>query len=88
MVCDLQVPGFKDFQVSLLEKVWIGDLQVHQQVAARAVDVTTVTLKQQNYSYFQAQISYLHYFYEYVGRRYAKIHFSLARLHLCSIHAL
>ena len=58
LVCDLQVPGFKDFQVSLLEKVWIGDLQVHQQVAARAVDVTTVTLKQENYSYFQAQTSF------------------------------
>ena len=44
------LPGFQGlsspgFQGSLLEQVWICDLEVHQQVAARAIDVATVTLK-------------------------------------------
>ena len=34
------------FFVFLLKQVWISDLEVHQQVAAGAVDVTAVTLKQ------------------------------------------
>ena len=33
------------FQVPLLEQGGVGDLEVHQQVAAGAVDVATVTLQ-------------------------------------------
>ena len=33
------------FQVPLLEQSWVGDLEVHQQVAAGAVDVAAVTLQ-------------------------------------------
>ena len=33
------------FQVQLLEQGGVGDLEVHQQVAAGAVDVATVTLQ-------------------------------------------
>ena len=41
----IKSPKFEGFQGSLLEQVWICDLEVHQQVAAGAVDVATVTLK-------------------------------------------
>ena len=55
------LPGFQGlsspgFQGSLLEQVWICDLEVHQQVAARAVNVATVTLQiKQNYVHFHVQ---------------------------------
>ena len=38
--------SFFVFLVFLLEQGWVGDLEVHQQVATGAVDVATVTLKQ------------------------------------------